>query len=263
MQAIRSTRPAGTSATSASPTTSPCPARSCSSPHVHLHGGPAPVRRFLPDLIERIWDRKIDPGKVFDLTLPLDDAADGYRAMDTAPGDQGPAAPVNPTYDFTGQVALVTGAGSGMGLATARAFAEAGAAVVLADVNATAVSAATDETVQRRPPGARAVTCDVADEDSVAAMVGQRGPHVRRLDMAFNNAGIQAPPTDAADEPAELFDRVNAVNLRGVWACMKHEAAAQMRGQRSGAIVNCSSLGGLVGLPAGPPTTPPSTASSG
>ena len=49
---------------------------------VHLHGGPAPVRRFLPQLIQLIWDRKIDPGKVFDLTLPLEQAADGYRAMD-------------------------------------------------------------------------------------------------------------------------------------------------------------------------------------
>ncbi|GAA4172677.1 zinc-dependent alcohol dehydrogenase family protein [Gryllotalpicola koreensis] len=49
---------------------------------IHLHGGPAPVRRFLPDLIQLIWDRKIDPGKVFDLTLPLDQAADGYKAMD-------------------------------------------------------------------------------------------------------------------------------------------------------------------------------------
>src|SRR5204863_8206723 len=62
------------------------------------------------------------------------------------------------------------------------------------------------------------------------------------------NAGIQIPPCDAADEPAEVFDRVNAINLRGVWACMKHELAA-MRGQGSGAIVNCSSLGGLVGIP--------------
>ena len=69
-----------------------------------------------------------------------------------------------------------------------------------------------------------------------------------RLDMAFNNAGIQAPPTDAADEPADLFDRVNAVNLRGVWASMKHELR-HMRDQGTGAIVNCSSLGGLVGLP--------------
>jgi threonine dehydrogenase-like Zn-dependent dehydrogenase len=49
---------------------------------VHLHGGPAPVRRFLPDLIDRIWRREIDPGKVFDLELPLDQAAEGYRAMD-------------------------------------------------------------------------------------------------------------------------------------------------------------------------------------
>jgi threonine dehydrogenase-like Zn-dependent dehydrogenase len=50
--------------------------------HVHLHGGPAPVRRFLPELIDLIWTRQIDPGKVFDLTLPLDEAAEGYRAMD-------------------------------------------------------------------------------------------------------------------------------------------------------------------------------------
>jgi threonine dehydrogenase-like Zn-dependent dehydrogenase len=50
--------------------------------HTHLHGGPAPVRRFLPELIDRIWNRRIDPGRVFDLTLPLDEAAEGYRAMD-------------------------------------------------------------------------------------------------------------------------------------------------------------------------------------
>jgi NAD(P)-dependent dehydrogenase (short-subunit alcohol dehydrogenase family) len=66
--------------------------------------------------------------------------------------------------------------------------------------------------------------------------------------MAFNNAGIMIPPSDAADEPAESFDRVTAINLRGVWTCMKHELG-QMRAQGSGAIVNCSSLGGLVGLP--------------
>ncbi|MQY08948.1 Levodione reductase [Actinomadura sp. RB68] len=69
-----------------------------------------------------------------------------------------------------------------------------------------------------------------------------------RLDMAYNNAGVQAPPSDAADETAADFDRVNAVNLRGIWACQKHELR-QMRTQGSGAIVNCSSLGGLVGLP--------------
>ena len=68
------------------------------------------------------------------------------------------------------------------------------------------------------------------------------------LDVAYNNAGIQSPVTDAADETADAFDRVNAVNLRGIWASMKHELA-RMRTQGSGAIVNCSSLGGLVGLP--------------
>jgi NAD(P)-dependent dehydrogenase (short-subunit alcohol dehydrogenase family) len=67
-----------------------------------------------------------------------------------------------------------------------------------------------------------------------------------QLDAAFNNAGIQVPPTDVADQPAEAFDRVNLINLRGVWACMKHELL-QMRKQGSGAIVNCSSIGGLVG----------------
>jgi NAD(P)-dependent dehydrogenase (short-subunit alcohol dehydrogenase family) len=154
---------------------------------------------------------------------------------------------MNPTYEFQGQVALVTGASSGMGLATARAFAQAGAAVVLADINESSLQAATDELTAG---GHRAigVSCDVSDEDQVAAMVERAAAQFGRLDMAFNNAGIQAPPTDAADEPAELFDRVNAINLRGIWACMKHELR-QMRAQGSGAIVNNSSLGGLVGLP--------------
>ena len=154
---------------------------------------------------------------------------------------------MNPTYDFHGQVAVVTGAGSGMGLATAQAFAEAGAAVVLADINEDTLRAATDE-LTAAGHQALGVTCDVSDEDQVAALVERTVATFGRLDMAFNNAGIQVPPSDAADEPAESFDRVNAVNLRGVWTCMKHELR-QMRTQGSGAIVNCSSLGGLVGLP--------------
>jgi NAD(P)-dependent dehydrogenase (short-subunit alcohol dehydrogenase family) len=153
----------------------------------------------------------------------------------------------NPTYDFSGQVALVTGAGSGMGLATARAFAQAGAAVVMADINPTTLQTAAD-TLTTAGHQVLAAKCDVSDEASVAAAVGTAVDTFGRLDMAFNNAGIQVPSSDAADEAAEVFDRVNAINLRGVWACMKHELA-QMRTQRSGAIVNCSSLGGLVGLP--------------
>jgi NAD(P)-dependent dehydrogenase (short-subunit alcohol dehydrogenase family) len=154
---------------------------------------------------------------------------------------------MNPTYEFGGQVALVTGAGAGMGLDTARAFAAAGAAVVLADVDEESVRAATDE-LEAAGHRALGIACDVADEDQVAALVEQTVAEFGRLDMAFNNAGIMIPLADAAEEPAERFDRVTAINLRGVWACMKHELR-QMRAQGSGAIVNCSSLGGLVGNP--------------
>jgi NAD(P)-dependent dehydrogenase (short-subunit alcohol dehydrogenase family) len=154
---------------------------------------------------------------------------------------------MNPAYDFADQVALVTGASSGMGLATAQAFAAAGAAVVLADINDRTLGAATDELTSAGHQ-ALGVGCDVADEAQVAALVERTVDTFGRLDLAFNNAGIQAPQTDAADEPAETFDRVHAINLRGVWACMKHELRP-MRAQGSGAIVNCSSLGGLVGLP--------------
>jgi NAD(P)-dependent dehydrogenase (short-subunit alcohol dehydrogenase family) len=154
---------------------------------------------------------------------------------------------VNPTYDFTGQTAFVTGAGSGMGLATARAFAASGAAVTLADLPGDALDAAEKEL---RDAGHRvlAVACDVSDEDQVAHAVARTVEAFGSLDLAYNNAGIQSPVADAADETAEVFDRVNAINMRGIWASMKHELK-QMRAQGSGAIVNCSSLGGLVGLP--------------
>src|SRR3954449_3290281 len=154
---------------------------------------------------------------------------------------------MNPIYDFKGQVALVTGAAKGMGLATARMFAESGASVVLADLDG---DLAAKEAAQIVRDGGIAIgtACDVADEAQVAAMVDRTVAEYGRLDMAFNNAGIQVPPADAAEEPIEHFERVTAVNQRGVWACMKHELRV-MREQGSGTIVNCSSLGGLVGLP--------------
>ncbi len=152
---------------------------------------------------------------------------------------------MNPVYDFKGHAALVTGASAGIGFAAAKAFAEAGAAVVLADINEKALSAATEE-LTRAGHQAIGVICNVADEAQVAAMVERAVAAYGRLDMAFNNAGIAGPSGPLLDETAEAFDQVNAVNLRGVWACMKHELK-QMRIQGNGAIVNCSSLGGLVG----------------
>ncbi|BBX71383.1 zinc-dependent alcohol dehydrogenase family protein [Mycolicibacterium psychrotolerans] len=83
MQAIRSTRPGGHVGYVGVSHDVTLPGEELFMSHVHLHGGPAPVRRFLPDLIERIWQRTINPGRVFDLELPLGDAAAGYRAMDT------------------------------------------------------------------------------------------------------------------------------------------------------------------------------------
>ena len=114
-----------------------------------------------------------------------------------------------PTYDFEGQVALVTGASSGIGLATARAFAFARASVLLADINEDALRAATDD-LTTAGHSARGVTCDVSDEAQVADLVERAVASFARLDMAFNNAGIMIPPSDAADEPADNFDRVNA-----------------------------------------------------
>ena len=149
------------------------------------------------------------------------------------------------TYDFKGQVALVTGAASGMGLATARAFAHAGAAVTLADVSEAALQQAVDK-IKSSGGNAIGVLCDVSDETQVAVMVERTVATFGRLDAAFNNAGIQIPASEIADQSAEDYDRISAINQRGVWACMKHELV-QMRKQGSGAIVNCSSIGGLTG----------------
>ena len=146
---------------------------------------------------------------------------------------------------FEGKVALVTGAGSGLGLATVKAFAESGASVVLADWNETSVRSAA-EALQAQGHRALAIPCDVADDAQVKAMVHQTVTTFGRLDAAYNNAGVQNVLAETADTTREDYDRVMGINLRGVWSCMKFELQ-QMRKQGSGTIVNCSSLGGLVG----------------
>src|SRR6516162_382797 len=144
-------------------------------------------------------------------------------------------------------VALVTGAASGMGLATARAFVEAGAAVVLADYRQDQVDA---EAKKLTTEGyeAIAIGCDVSDDAQVAAMVDSTVAYFGRLDAAFNNAGVMARISPTADSTCEEWDRVIGINLRGVWSSMKYELR-QMQRQGSGAIVNNASVGALTGNP--------------
>jgi NAD(P)-dependent dehydrogenase (short-subunit alcohol dehydrogenase family) len=146
---------------------------------------------------------------------------------------------------FENKVALVTGAGSGLGLATAQAFAEAGASVALADWNEKAVRSAADKLVASGHK-ALAIRCDVSNDAEVAAMVRETITKFGRLDVAYNNAGVQNELAETADTTAKDYDRVMGINLRGIWNSMKFELQ-HMRKQGSGAIVNCSSLGGLVG----------------
>ncbi|PKE29453.1 oxidoreductase [Rahnella sp. AA] len=147
---------------------------------------------------------------------------------------------------FKNQVALVTGAASGMGLAAAKAFAQAGARVALADINGPAVTAAAQELVTAGYQ-ALGIRCDVADINDVKNMVEHTVATFGRLDYAFNNAGVQSPVSETADADPKDYDFVMDVNLRGIWNCMKYELI-EMRRQGSGAIVNNSSLGGLVGI---------------
>ena len=151
------------------------------------------------------------------------------------------------TAPLDGAVALVTGASTGIGRATAIAYAQAGARVVLADLDIPALHTTTG---QLRDSGhdVTAVICDVADEDQVKALIETTVQQCGHLDIASNNAGIQPDGQPTDDVAMSTFDRVVAVNLRGVFVCMKYELT-QMRWQGSGVIVNCSSIGGVVGAP--------------
>ena len=149
-----------------------------------------------------------------------------------------------------GKVALVTGAGSGIGRATALVFAREGAKVVVSDI----VVAGGQETVQQiEAAGGEAifVKADVSQAADVEALVTQTVETYGRLDCAFNNAGIEGGMKLTIDCTKEEFDRTIAVNLTGVWLCMKYEIQ-QMLSQGSGAIVNTASAAGLVGFPSLP-----------
>lgn len=157
------------------------------------------------------------------------------------------------SYDFTGKVALVTGASAGMGLATAQAFAAAGAAVVLADITDDSLNMAADD-LNDAGRRAIAVHCDTSDDEAVAALVDRTVAEFGRLDFAFNNAGVMASVASLADTSRDDWEWVIGVNLRGVWSCMRHQLR-QMQKQGSGAIVNNASVGAVKGDPGVSPYT--------
>ncbi|WP_410833102.1 SDR family NAD(P)-dependent oxidoreductase [Paraburkholderia sp. SIMBA_030] len=125
-----------------------------------------------------------------------------------------------------------------------------GVSSVLADRHESAVRRAAGE-LATQGHKTLAVRRDVCDDAQVEAMIEQTVSTFGRLDVAYINADVQNVPAKTANSPREYYDRVMAINLRGVWICMKFELP-QMRKQGSGAIVNCSSLGGLLGCAAKP-----------
>lgn len=146
-----------------------------------------------------------------------------------------------------GRVSIVTGGSSGIGRATALSFAREGAVVVVADLQ-TEEGQGTVGLVKEAGGDGIFVKTDVSRSDDVREMVEKTIKMYGRLDFAFNNAGISQPPKALADQPEELFEKVVGVNLKGVWLCMKYEIPYMLKNTTGGAIVNTSSVAGLVGF---------------
>jgi len=148
---------------------------------------------------------------------------------------------------FEGKVFLVTGGASGIGKATAFKFAREGAGVVIADVSREGGRQTVQE-ISQMGGKASFIPTDVTKADEVEALVSRVKEVYGRLDFALNNAGIGHPSSLTHEIPEEIWEQVISVNLKGVWLCMKYELP-QMMEQGYGAIVNMSSIGGLIGGP--------------
>jgi len=149
--------------------------------------------------------------------------------------------------DFDGKVALVTGGGAGIGRATAIGFAREGAKVVIGNRNSEAGKAVVKE-IEEAGGEASFLRTDVSSEEDVKALVDHAVSRFGRLDVAFNNAGIGGAAGPTADQTSENFDEVMSINVKGVWLSMKYQIQ-QMLKTGGGAIVNNSSVGGLLGFP--------------
>jgi NAD(P)-dependent dehydrogenase (short-subunit alcohol dehydrogenase family) len=152
-------------------------------------------------------------------------------------------------YRFTGKIAFVTGAASGIGRATAIAFAAEGARVAILDRSEDALRETADA-IRGAGGEALVIGCDVAQPEQVEAAVSRAIDTYGRLDIAFNNAGVENTAAPIAEIPLEEWDRIMAINLRGTFVCMKHQLAQMVR-QGSGVIVNTSSGAGIRGVAGG------------
>ncbi|KLI65052.1 SDR family oxidoreductase [Aurantiacibacter marinus] len=146
------------------------------------------------------------------------------------------------------RVALITGASSGIGRETATLFARSGYSVALADCDEAGGQQTLAETDALGADGAF-FRCDISDEGEVTGMIKQVIARFGRIDAAFNNAGIEGLMADTHEVTIANWDRVMGVNLRGLWLCMREEISHMLNQDGGGAIVNCSSVAGLIGIP--------------
>lgn len=154
-------------------------------------------------------------------------------------------------FNFTNQVALITGSGSGIGRATALAFATAGAKVIVSDINESN-GQETVQLIQEAGGEASFITCDVSQPEQVNALINQAVERYGRLDIGVNNAGIGGKFAKILDQTLSDWNSMMAINLSSVFYCMQAEIR-QMLTQGSGKIVNISSIAGVRGLPKSAP----------
>lgn len=150
-------------------------------------------------------------------------------------------------FDFQDKVAIITGAGHGIGQATAKAFAAQGAKVVVADIDRQAGEAVVDA-INANNGVATFIPCDVTKDTQVQELVTSTLEVYGKLDIAFNNAGIEIEQSKLADGDEAIFDKIMDVNVKGVWRCMKHQIPALLAND-GGAIVNTASVAGLGAAP--------------
>lgn len=145
---------------------------------------------------------------------------------------------------FKGKVAIVTGGSSGIGKATALELAEQGASIVIASRNDKTGNKVVQE-ITDKGGDAIFIKTDVTVETQVIKLVKEALRHYGRLDMAFNNAGIEQTPTSLSEQTEEVYADIMDTNVKGVWLCLKHQIPAMLK-NNGGAIVNTSSFGGTI-----------------